>query len=293
MNLEKPVQSTRQTFADGFSKRRQSSSDQASPRNFAVRSGAVRFAPSGQEFGPAPGDATSAVGLEIGIAAGKFTSDESFQSKDANAGSWLGSDESLKRAVDIVLASLALILAAPLMLVVSVAIRVVMGGPIFYSQERVGLHGRRFRCFKFRTMATNGDDILREHLRADPAAAKEWERTRKLAHDPRVGALGRFLRKTSIDELPQLFNILRGEMSCVGPRPIQEAELSYYGSHQKTYLSAVPGLTGLWQCSGRSSLSYEQRVELDAFYVKHRSLMLDLSIILRTIPALLKFHQSA
>ncbi len=206
---------------------------------------------------------------------------------------WRGRGEWTKRGIDLILASLALVLAAPLMLLISVAIRVVMGGPVFFVQERVGLHGRHFKCLKFRTMATNGDYILQEHLRVDTAAASEWNRTRKLARDPRVGPLGRFLRKTSLDELPQIINILRGEMSCVGPRPIQQAELTYYGPHQKTYLSVVPGLTGLWQCSGRSSLSYEQRVELDAYYVQNRSLLLDFSIILRTIPTLLKFHQSA
>ncbi|MEZ5815599.1 MAG: sugar transferase [Hyphomicrobiaceae bacterium] len=198
-----------------------------------------------------------------------------------------------KRASDIILASTALVFALPVMLFVAVVIRVVMGGPVLFSQERVGFNGRRFKCFKFRTMAVNGDEILRRHLDENPDAAREWAQTRKLGNDPRVGRLGRLLRKSSLDELPQLINILRGEMSCVGPRPIPSSELVFYGEHQDEYLSAVPGLTGLWQCSGRSALNYAARVELDSYYVRNWSMLLDLYIIVRTIPSVLRFHQTA
>ncbi len=198
-----------------------------------------------------------------------------------------------KRFVDIVLASTALVLAIPIMLIVSVAIWARMGGPIVFAQERVGYKGRRFRCFKFRTMATDADILLRDYLASDPAAALEWQTTCKLSRDPRVTPLGHILRKSSLDELPQLFNILRGDMSCVGPRPIVPTEIEKYGDHSESYLGALPGLTGPWQCSGRSRLSYDQRVALDVDYTKRWSLALDISIMLRTIPALLRFDQSA
>jgi exopolysaccharide production protein ExoY len=198
-----------------------------------------------------------------------------------------------KRAMDIALALIALVLAAPIMLLVAAAIRSSMGGPVLFSQERVGWGGRPFRCLKFRTMVTNGDEVLRRHLAADAEAKREWEATCKLADDPRVTRLGLLLRKSSLDELPQIVNILRGEMSCVGPRPVVPREIERYGALKDAYLDARPGLTGLWQTSGRSKLSYQDRVELDAEYARTWSLLLDVRIILRTIPALLKFDQSA
>jgi exopolysaccharide production protein ExoY len=198
-----------------------------------------------------------------------------------------------KRAVDVVLAGAALVLAAPIMVLIALVIRVTMGAPVIYAHERVGLNGRRFTCFKFRTMVTNADDVLRQHLEDNPEAAREWQLTQKLIVDPRVPPIGRFLRKSSLDELPQIINILRGDMSCVGPRPVTAAELDKYGPRQKEYLSALPGLTGLWQCSGRSALDYAQRVELDTYYVRNWSLLLDIRIIFWTVPTLLRFHQTA
>lgn len=193
-----------------------------------------------------------------------------------------------KSLLDKAVAGTALILALPLMAMVALAVRLSDGGPATYAHPRIGANGRTFRCIKFRTMVINGDEVLERHLRADPEAAREWAETRKLRNDPRVTSIGRFLRRTSLDELPQLINVLRGEMSCVGPRPIVEAELSKYGEGAREYLAARPGITGLWQISGRSNLDYDDRVRLDVLYVRQWSLLLDLVILLRTIPAVLK-----
>jgi exopolysaccharide production protein ExoY len=142
-------------------------------------------------------------------------------------------------------------------------------------------------------MVTNGGEVLHRHLDAQPEAAREWRETRKLASDPRVGYLGNLLRKSSIDELPQLFNVLRGDMSLVGPRPIVPDELEYYGRHAQEYLKTRPGLTGVWQVSGRNRLSYAARVARDCHYVRHWSLAVDLAVLIKTIPAILKFSETA
>ena len=197
-----------------------------------------------------------------------------------------------KRVFDIALALSALALLAPLIGLLVVALRLTMRGPILFAHMRVGLGGREFRCFKFRTMVHDAERVLEEHLRSDPQACEEWRRTQKLKRDPRVTLVGRALRKSSLDELPQLINVLRGEMSCVGPRPIIRAELDRYGDAAPLYLTVRPGMTGLWQVSGRSSLSYEDRVRLDQDYIRQRSLWLDLKIVLRTVPALLDTEHS-
>ena len=198
-----------------------------------------------------------------------------------------------KRAMDIAIASLALVLVCPLMLMLVVLVHLSMGGPAFFAHRRVGRNGKVFRCYKFRTMVTNGDEVLQQYLAANPHAAVEWAMARKLQNDPRVTALGRLLRKSSLDELPQLINILRGEMSCVGPRPVTLDELERYGAHAPDYLSTRPGLTGLWQVSGRSSLSYEDRVALDSTYVRNWSLWLDIVLMLKTIPAVINAKTAA
>jgi exopolysaccharide production protein ExoY len=192
-----------------------------------------------------------------------------------------------KRAMDIAVASLALVLVCPLMLMLLVLVHLSMGGPALFAHRRVGCNGKAFRCLKFRTMVTNADEVLQQYLANNPDAAAEWATSRKLQHDPRVTALGRLLRKSSLDELPQLINILRGEMSCVGPRPITADELGRYAAHAPDYLSTRPGLTGLWQVSGRSSLSYEHRIALDSTYVRNWSLWLDIVLMLKTIPAVI------
>jgi exopolysaccharide production protein ExoY len=198
-----------------------------------------------------------------------------------------------KRALDVVLASIALILLAPLMLMVSVLIRIFLGGPVVFSQERVGFAGTVFTCYKFRTMVVDAKQVLERHLAENPEAAREWQATRKLRDDPRITCLGRVLRKSSIDELPQLYNVLRGDMSLVGPRPVVAEELQYYGRYLRHYLKARPGLTGVWQTGGRSRLSYQQRVACDSFYVRNWSTRLDLAMLAKTLPALLSFDEAA
>jgi exopolysaccharide production protein ExoY len=198
-----------------------------------------------------------------------------------------------KRVVDIVVALAVAILTAPLLLALAIAVKLSMGGPVIYRHRRIGFAGRPFDCLKFRTMVANGDELLEHYLAAHPEAAEEWRRSRKLINDPRITRLGWFLRKTSLDELPQLLNILRGEMSCVGPRPIVTEELERYGIHAHEYLRARPGVTGSWQVSGRSNVSYRDRVRLDAEYVREWSFGSDLWILARTVPAVLKVDQAA
>ena len=198
-----------------------------------------------------------------------------------------------KRVADIVIASVALVLAAPLMLLVWVLIVVTTGRPAFFSHQRMGFRGRPFSCYKFRTMKLGADKILRDYLAANPDAAREWSEKRKLRHDPRMTWIGGALRKSSIDELPQLINILRGDMSSVGPRPIVAEELPRYGIGAREYLRARPGLTGLWQVSGRSTVSYGLRIHLDCQYVQNWSLGADLMILIRTIFAVSRFRDAS
>ncbi|GLS42669.1 hypothetical protein GCM10007884_06540 [Methylobacterium brachythecii] len=192
-----------------------------------------------------------------------------------------------KRAFDILVATTSLALLSVLLLIVASAILIMQGRPILIRHPRVGKGGAMFPCFKFRTMVRDADAALVRHLAKDPGAMLEWQATRKLKNDPRVTPLGKILRETSLDELPQLLNIIRGEMSVVGPRPIVTQELIRYGSAIAEYQSVRPGLTGLWQCSGRSDTSYDERVMLDREYVRHWSMTGDLAIILRTVPALM------
>jgi len=187
-----------------------------------------------------------------------------------------------KRALDVSLAGLALLALAPVFAVIALLVRR-DGGPVFYAHGRIGQNGLGFGCLKFRSMRTDSQAALAELLAGDPAARAEWEATRKLRHDPRVTRIGRFLRATSLDELPQLINVLRGEMSLVGPRPVVAAELAeFYGAAAAHYMSVRPGITGLWQISGRSDTSYARRVELDVAYATRPSLWNDIKILART-----------
>ena len=192
-----------------------------------------------------------------------------------------------KRSFDLAAAASALILLLPLFCLIALAVKLWDRGPVFYRHRRIGRNGVPFDCLKFRTMVVDADKVLRRHLRRDPEAAREWEQKRKLANDPRVTSLGSTLRKTSLDELPQLINILKGEMSVVGPRPIVTAEVPKYADCLPLYLRARPGLTGLWQVSGRNDVDYDQRVSLDRHYVEHWSLPRDLVIIVRTVGVVL------
>jgi Undecaprenyl-phosphate galactose phosphotransferase WbaP len=192
-----------------------------------------------------------------------------------------------KRALDIVGAGLGLVVLAPFFLFVAMMVRA-DGGPAFFAHQRVGRGGKLFGCLKFRSMVIDSQARLEDLLANDPAARAEWDATRKLKNDPRITRIGRFLRSTSLDELPQLINVLRGEMSLVGPRPVQEAEIDrYYGASAAHYMAVRPGITGLWQVSGRSETSYESRVALDVAYVSRPSLLADIAILLRTPVAVL------
>lgn len=195
-----------------------------------------------------------------------------------------------KRALDIVGALAMCVVFAPIALCSALLVLQQSGMPIIYRQRRVGLAGRSFEIYKFRSMVKDSDARLAALLAEDPKAAREWAQTHKLKDDPRVTAIGHLLRKTSMDELPQLINVLKGEMSLVGPRPVVEPELEKYGASLPHYLSVKPGLTGLWQISGRSDVSYPERVALDVEYARSHSIFGDIQIVLKTAGVLFRDH---
>lgn len=180
-----------------------------------------------------------------------------------------------------------LVFFAPFMLLIALVLRFVEGGPVLFAHERIGQNGRPFRCLKFRTMAVNANEVLTDLLRTDPAARAEWESSRKLSVDPRVTCLGALLRRTSLDELPQFWNVLRGDMSMVGPRPITADELHHYQERVDYYLSVRPGLTGAWQVGGRSTTTYAERVGMDVDYVRNWTFWRDMRIVLQTVVVVL------
>jgi undecaprenyl-phosphate galactose phosphotransferase len=191
-----------------------------------------------------------------------------------------------KRIADLIFAGLMLVVFFPVMITIYLLVRL-DGGPGFFLHERVGAGCRPFRCMKFRTMVPNAQQVLREALENDPRLAAEWRATQKLRVDPRITRVGVVLRKTSLDELPQIFNVLLNDMSLVGPRPITLTETEKYGAHLSDYSATLPGITGLWQVSGRSATTYERRVELDVQYVAEWSLLKDMQILLKTVPVVL------
>ena len=193
----------------------------------------------------------------------------------------------LKRLFDIIGAVAIITVLSPLLLYISRKVKK-DGGPAIYGHERIGKNGQVFKCLKFRSMVINSKEVLEDLLANDEAAKNEWNATFKLKNDPRITKIGGFLRRTSLDELPQLFNVLRGEMSLVGPRPIIKAELERYNDEVDYYLLSKPGMTGLWQVSGRSDVDYETRVYLDAWYVKNWSMWNDIAILFKTISVVLK-----
>jgi Undecaprenyl-phosphate galactose phosphotransferase WbaP len=190
-----------------------------------------------------------------------------------------------KRPFDLAFSIFAIIITLPIMVPIAIIIKLTDKGSIFYGHERVGYKGKKFKVLKFRSMYMDADRRLKEILENDPKAKEEWEKTFKLKKDPRITPIGKFLRKTSLDELPQFFNVLKGDMSVVGPRPVVEEELKkYYKDKAKYYLSVKPGITGYWQVEGRSDIeNYGERVKMDVWYVKNQSFLLDLKIILKTI----------
>ncbi len=192
-----------------------------------------------------------------------------------------------KVVFDISAALAGIAVLSPLLGLIAIAVKI-DGGPVFFAHTRIGRGGRKFNCLKFRSMTTNSADILAQLLKADPIAAAEWRETQKLKNDPRITAIGRLLRASSLDEIPQLINVLRLDMSLVGPRPIVADEVPRYGDNIAQYFAGRPGLTGLWQVSGRSDTSYAQRVALDTQYVSTWSIWRDFAILARTIPAVIR-----
>jgi len=191
--------------------------------------------------------------------------------------------EKAKRLFDIIFSLLVLILFSPVYLILALLIALSSHGPIFYIQERVGKNYQRFNCIKFRTMVSNADEILIQMMETSPQFKQEFQNSFKLKKDPRITTIGKFLRITSLDEFPQFWNVLKGDMSVVGPRPLVAEELPKYGCHINQILTIRPGITGLWQVSGRNDIPYPRRVQIDLYYVKFKSFWLDLWIILKTV----------
>lgn len=192
-----------------------------------------------------------------------------------------------KRSFDLALCITSGLLASPLFLLIYLAIKFTSPGPAFYGHSRIGRNNKHFKAWKFRSMVENADEVLQQHLDADPLLRQEWDSYQKLRHDPRITLTGRFLRRTSLDELPQLWNVIRGEMSLVGPRPIVHSEIVKYGQIYRQYLRVTPGITGLWQISGRNNTTYEMRTRLDDYYVTNWSVSLDIYILARTVKTVL------
>lgn len=188
-----------------------------------------------------------------------------------------------KRAFDIALILCSLPLTLPVCLLTALFVKLTSPGPVLYGHKRVGLNGKEFKCWKFRSMYIDADKQLKKILKENPEMKKQWDRDRKLENDPRVTPFGKFIRKTSLDELPQLINIFVGQMSFIGPRPVMQDELERYGKKADYILSVLPGLSGMWQTSGRSDTAYEDRVTLDAYYIQNWSIWLDIWILIKTV----------
>lgn len=193
----------------------------------------------------------------------------------------------IKRIFDILFSLLTLVLCIPLFLVVGIVIKLSSKGPIFFSHIRIGRGGRKFKCYKFRTMYPDAEERLTEILSRCTKTREEWENSHKIKQDPRITPIGSFLRKTSLDEFPQFWNVLKGDLSVVGPRPVVEAEITkHYGIKAMDILRFRPGITGPWQVSGRSDISYDNRIKLDQKYIENQSFFLDIKLIAKTIPAI-------
>lgn len=193
----------------------------------------------------------------------------------------------MKRLFDIILTWIALIVLSPVFLIIAILIKLDSKGKVFYKHKRIGKNGEYIYLYKFRTMYSDSKERL-EKLLEDPKIRKEWEENFKLENDPRITRIGKFLRKTSLDELPQLINILSGDMSIVGPRPVIDGEIDKYGKNKAKFLSVTPGLTGWWACNGRSATTYAERIKLELYYVDNRSLKLDFKVIIKTFISVLK-----
>lgn len=191
----------------------------------------------------------------------------------------------IKRVLDILISSIALIILSPIFFVIAILIKIDSKGPVFFKHTRIGKNGQLMKMYKFRTMYNNAEDMIKEFT---PEQMKEWKENYKLTNDPRITKMGKFLRKTSLDELPQLINILKGDLSLIGPRPVIEEELEKYEDNKEKFLSIKPGLTGYWAANGRSNTSYEERMEMELFYIDNLSFQLDFKVFFKTIEAVVK-----
>lgn len=191
----------------------------------------------------------------------------------------------LKRFIDIIIGTIGLIICIPIFIIIGIAIKIDSKGPVFFKHKRIGKHGKKLEIYKFRTMIENAEEAMKNFTEEQK---KEFAENFKLENDPRVTRVGKILRKTSLDELPQIINILKGEMSIIGPRPVVKSELEKYGSNQDKFLSVAPGLTGNWAANGRSDVSYEERMALELDYIENRNLILDMKIFFKTIGSVLK-----
>lgn len=192
---------------------------------------------------------------------------------------------SVKRVFDLVISTIGLIILSPIFLILAIIVKLDSKGPVFFAHTRYGKNGKKFKMYKFRTMYENAQDMINDFT---PEQMKEWKENFKLQNDPRITKVGKFLRKTSLDELPQIVNIIKGDLSIIGPRPVIEEELEKYGENKEKFLSVTPGLTGYWQANGRSSTTYEQRMEMELYYIDHISPKLDFKIFFKTIESVIK-----
>ena len=191
----------------------------------------------------------------------------------------------IKRVIDVILASVALILLSPLFAIIAIAIKIDSKGPVFFAHKRIGKNGKIIKLYKFRSMVINAEELIKSFT---PEQMREYKENYKLTNDPRITKVGKFLRKTSLDELPQLINIINGDLSIIGPRPVVADELEKYGVNKDKFLSVRPGLTGYWQVNGRSNTTYEQRMEMELYYIDNLSLKMDIKVFFKTILSVLK-----
>lgn len=191
----------------------------------------------------------------------------------------------IKRVIDVILASVALILLSPLFAIIAIAIKIDSKGPVFFAHKRIGKNGKIIKLYKFRSMVINAEELIKSFT---PEQMREYKENYKLTNDPRITKVGKFLRKTSLDELPQLINIINGDLSIIGPRPVVADELEKYGVNKDKFLSVTPGLTGYWAANGRSNTTYEQRKEMELYYIDNLSLKMDIKVFFKTILSVVK-----
>ena len=191
----------------------------------------------------------------------------------------------IKRVIDVILASVALILLSPLFAIIAIAIKIDSKGPVFFAHKRIGKNGKIIKLYKFRSMVINAEELIKSFT---PEQMREYKENYKLTNDPRITKVGKFIRKTSLDELPQLINIINGDLSIIGPRPVVADELEKYGVNKDKFLSVTPGLTGYWAANGRSNTTYEQRMEMELYYIDNLSLKMDIKVFFKTILSVLK-----